>query len=77
MSGHRTPPTHWTHTAVDSHPQLLDLAEGLKRMGYTRAESVSLLEAAMEEFIYEGNSAPSEEDLLLRALRLRGASLIR
>ena len=57
--------------------QVQDLAEGLKRMGHTRADSVFLVEAAMEEFIHEGNYAPSDEELFLRALRYQGRAVAR
>jgi hypothetical protein len=57
---------------VDSNPQLQLLAEGIKSLGCSRAESVRLVDAAMEEFIQAGNNAPSDEDILLRALQYWG-----
>jgi hypothetical protein len=57
---------------ADSNPQLRDLAEGLRELGCSRADSVRLVEAAMEEFIRAGNNAPSDEDMRRRALQYWG-----
>ena len=59
-------------TAVDSNPQLQDVVEGLKWLGHTRADSVNFAEAAMEALIQEGNSAPSHEEFMLRAIQCSG-----
>jgi hypothetical protein len=58
-------------TYGESNQQLRDLAEGLKRLGYSRAESMRCAEAAMEELIQAGNTTPSHEELVLSALRYR------
>jgi len=55
---------------VDSETLVMNLAEGLVRLGTSRKEAVALVRSSLEILAKAGNAAPTEEEILRGALQV-------